>query len=1082
MGNCFKKIIYLTILILVLNINFLLVNENNQNVVMAITSAPIKDNCTHVITKEVTTKDSTCTAVGSKNQVCTICNKTLKVIEIPKKAHNFVAKDCTSPERCTVCNTIGRPPTGHPGFSKPTCISPATCIRCGYKKGSKAAHNFVIEDCMKPERCTVCQAIGRLPKAHDFSIKATCATPRKCSVCGKYDGEPLGHIPIKEASCGEYEECKICGAKRGPIDHEFRFVKLDSTWHQELCSKCDYSKTMERHEFKNNKCEDCGYTKENCYHSYEWKVTEPPVCDEAGEESYVCIHCGNIKQTRRISKLGHSYNWKIIKEATCKETGIKSKICEMCGKEYQTIILPKKAHDYKKATCTEAKKCNNCGDTFGNALGHSYKYEKITGDTVYHNAICKRCEHEEKLEHTYNRYDRCTKCSFNNIVKIDDEVIKQETCKHKFAKATCTTPKKCSNCGDTFGNALGHSYKYEKITGDTVYHNAICKRCEHEEKLEHTYNRYDRCTKCSFNNIVKIDDEVIKQETCKHKFAKATCTTPKKCSICGIGEGFALGHLEKESQIKNDVEMHKVTCSRKNCDYERTEEHTYNKNNKCTECGFKKASSTDTGNNQTGGSKTESNQTGNNQGNNNTCKKHDYSWVIVEQATCENKGLKKQICSNCQDVQGTKEIALAKHSYTKATCQAPKTCSVCGNTTGKLGKHSYTKATCQAPKTCSICGSTTGSLANHKYNIKVGTSYDTTHHFTQYKCECGEMIAKNRVKHKLVNNVCSCGFVAECLHDSRTKTERVTKNEKEYILKTICVICNKVIKEEVKQIVINGSTKYSPNDFGQNKPVMNKDSYSDEDWARMEIELKERIEAAGYGTRAAVVEAALYLASLDYAVPYKGTPMQKDINLGTYPHIGLNKTWGDSVKLTRNVIANGKTYKKNSSYTNGMDCSAFVTWAFVNGGILPDGTKTSFGPKTNTYTNDNTCKLPEKMRKTLAGQTKAHALIEVADEVEPGDIALTYANRNGKNTWTHIGLVVGVDKENIYVAESNTTTYSQNEPENRKVVNKLVVTKVPKTYTGNVLGWIVLTDDKLYKAKNADGTENIGNMPIVWEN
>ena len=58
---------------------------------------------------------------------------------------------------------------------------------------------------------------------------------------------------------------------------------------------------------------------------------------------------------------------------------------------------------------------------------------------------------------------------------------------------------------------------------------------------------------------------------------------------------------------------------------------------------------------------------------------------------------------------------LCFHSYKKATCVAPKTCTKCGKTSGKALGHTYSDATCDAPKTCSVCGGTTGSALGHKY-------------------------------------------------------------------------------------------------------------------------------------------------------------------------------------------------------------------------------------------------------------------------------------------------------------------------------------------------------------------------------
>lgn len=56
-----------------------------------------------------------------------------------------------------------------------------------------------------------------------------------------------------------------------------------------------------------------------------------------------------------------------------------------------------------------------------------------------------------------------------------------------------------------------------------------------------------------------------------------------------------------------------------------------------------------------------------------------------------------------------------KHTYSAATCTAPKTCS-CGATEGSAIGHDYKKATCTSPKTCVSCGVTTGSTIGHTYS------------------------------------------------------------------------------------------------------------------------------------------------------------------------------------------------------------------------------------------------------------------------------------------------------------------------------------------------------------------------------
>ncbi len=53
------------------------------------------------------------------------------------------------------------------------------------------------------------------------------------------------------------------------------------------------------------------------------------------------------------------------------------------------------------------------------------------------------------------------------------------------------------------------------------------------------------------------------------------------------------------------------------------------------------------------------------------------------------------------------------HSWKDATCETPKTCSVCGETEGEVLEHEWTAATCMEKAKCSICDMEYGELAAH---------------------------------------------------------------------------------------------------------------------------------------------------------------------------------------------------------------------------------------------------------------------------------------------------------------------------------------------------------------------------------
>ncbi len=54
-----------------------------------------------------------------------------------------------------------------------------------------------------------------------------------------------------------------------------------------------------------------------------------------------------------------------------------------------------------------------------------------------------------------------------------------------------------------------------------------------------------------------------------------------------------------------------------------------------------------------------------------------------------------------------------EHEWTDATCESPKTCSVCDDTSGKELGHEWVDATCIDPKKCSVCEKTEGEALGH---------------------------------------------------------------------------------------------------------------------------------------------------------------------------------------------------------------------------------------------------------------------------------------------------------------------------------------------------------------------------------
>lgn len=96
---------------------------------------------------------------------------------------------------------------------------------------------------------------------------------------------------------------------------------------------------------------------------------------------------------------------------------------------------------------------------------------------------------------------------------------------HEWVEATCETPRTCSKCDKTDGEALGHAWN-----------DATCEAAK-------------TCVVCA-----KTEGEAL-----GHSWADADCVTAKTCTVCGASEGEALGHTVSWKQ--KDADNMEGTCS-----------------------------------------------------------------------------------------------------------------------------------------------------------------------------------------------------------------------------------------------------------------------------------------------------------------------------------------------------------------------------------------------------------------------------------------------------------------------------------------------------------------------------------------
>lgn len=203
--------------------------------------------------------------------------------------------------------------------------------------------------------------------------------------------------------------------------------------------------------------------------------------------------------------------------------------------------------------------------------------------------------------------------------------------------------------------------------------------------------------------------------------------------------------------------------------------------------------------------------------------------------------------------------------------------------------------------------------------------------------------------------------------------------------------------------------------------------------------LKGKIEEVGYKTRAGVVEAARFLTlHFPYKIEYfyeNGRLVTNGVDgEGRYYHKGLylNSSRYSSISKSKNgpkawgcSLYSTPVKRKDS---NGLDCSGFVSWALLNGGFNSGDLGAGFTSAKNLTNLGNLKKVTSSLIKS--------------NKIKAGDLVHNYEATG------HIGIIIGVDKDNYYVAQA--IWYDD---------NGVTVTKVSKSYMPTKFPHVVLMDD-----------------------
>lgn len=253
---------------------------------------------------------------------------------------------------------------------------------------------------------------------------------------------------------------------------------------------------------------------------------------------------------------------------------------------------------------------------------------------------------------------------------------------------------------------------------------------------------------------------------------------------------------------------------------------------------------------------------------------------------------------------------------------------------------------------------------------------------------------------------------------------------------------------KTKVIVTNLITKPKVN---TSKPYIKCKQFTKDEADMLDQILFDRVDEAGYGTRAGVIAAARFITlEFSYRIHYfyengrlnNYEPYKHVDGEGRYYHRGLYLNEAKFNEITSTFVGpaiwgcdlqnytNWGPYKVGKYYPNGLDCSGFVSWALLNGGFDVG----DIGAGENAQHDD---------LDDLGTKVKITNELMNSGKVKAGDLI----GLNG-----HMAILAGWDNNNYYIAESLNTT------------GGVVMTVVPKNkLVNNSIYTYIILMDKVYK-------------------
>ena len=750
----------------------------------------------HKFDEGTVTSEANCTDAGCKVFTCSACGYVDERVLAPL-GHDWKAATCRSVKTCLragcgisegsfdYTNHIGTPVWNEDEWGDVDGhISKWSC--CGTVEHPYERHTFLDGVCPTcgcvcshpltfPATCVAqgtCQICGLVteeinPNNHDLDPSGTYVADEKEPTCTEegYTGDTVcwncrgvitkgtvipanGHSDSWPATCKEPAWCSVCREHFGDVDPDnhaepwsANYENITETTHDKHWYCCGMVKTEPHDPDENGVCRSCHY---GCEHTGgEANCMEPAHCEKCGEpygeknpnrheytQKYACGNATHVERCKCGVIIG-------VPEPHTWENG-------WCTECYYGC-----RHIGGTATCTEEAICENCGERYGNAKGHTFG--GWIKDATGHWHACADCgEKADEAAHTPGD------------------------------AATETAPQLCTVCHYEIMPATGHTHSFDCENPDEIYlksaatcrakavyyYSCSCGVSGEEtftsgETLPHHYSdgwfadgekHWRACTACGQRSEEAAHEDTDGNHGCDIcQLTISMCNDANNDHMCDIC-GKMLSMCRYATDWSSDAYTHWhacVACGRK---ADEAAHADTDKDHNCDTCGKILSECADV----------------------NKDHKCDLCGKTLSECTDNNKDHKCDICgkilSECADVNKDHKCDLCGKTLSEcADVNKDHKCDVCGK---QLTVHTGGTATCTEKATCSICGQEYGELAAHTYKTEWST--DETNHW--HECSV-------------------CG-------DKKDVAAHIPGAEATETTSQTCTVCDYVIREVLKSVTV----------------------------------------------------------------------------------------------------------------------------------------------------------------------------------------------------------------------------------------------------------------------------------------